>query len=378
MRNLAAATQDLVEFAVEDALVLVRPGQAGLFLLNSTSRFIWEMLRKGLSLTEIETALSDEFDIPKAQAANDLGTLLATWEETIWSADISQDPSSNDPAAMPEVQSAAVYDCIIHGRRFRLRISDPELEQEIRCRFDPLLAPDLSLTPESTFELTRDHAGYLLSGPHGVSHYSGVVTHARVGLIQEMVSMCFPERRWIAALHSAAVSGGGNKCILLCAASGGGKSTLTAALAANAKWAVLTDDLAFLDREKQEIATIPAAIMLRADTWPVLRPYVRDIDRYETHARLGEPVRYMPLRLSETAAPKVPEALVFLEFRLESHCSLECVSTFEALTRLNETRSWLDADPTSVPVFLKWLEAIPKWELTYGDLLKAAQAIDSI
>jgi len=210
-----------------------------------------------------------------------------------------------------------------------------------------------------------------------VSQYSDVVTHARVGLIQEIVSLCFPEKRWMAALHSAAVRRG-DECVLLSAASGGGKSTLTAALAADFGWDVLTDDLAFLDREKQEISTIPLAIMLRAESWRVLRPHVRDIDQYETHSRLGEPVRYMPMRLSQAHAPKTPDAIVFLEFRRESKAGLECVSTFEALLQLNDTQSWIDTDPNMVSVFLDWLNQIPKWKLTYGRIPEAAASIDLI
>ena len=377
MRNLAAAAHDLVEFGVDDGLVLVRPGRAGLFLLNSTSRYVWEMLRSGLTVRDIEFNLSDAFGVSREKAASDIAKLLANWEQTIWATEPSSASATNGRAHLSEVQSASVYDYIVHGRRFRFRISDADLEQEIRCRFAPLLAPELSLTPDSTFELTRDRSGYLVAGPHGVSQYSDVVTHARVGLIQEIVSLCFPEKRWMAALHSAAVRRG-DKCVLLSAASGGGKSTLTAALAADFGWDVLTDDLAFLDREKQEISTIPLAIMLRAESWRVLRPHVRDIDQYETHSRLGEPVRYMPMRLSQAHAPKTPDAIVFLEFRRESKVGLECVSTFEALLQLNDTQSWIDTDPNMVSVFLDWLNQIPKWKLTYGRIPEAAAAIDLI
>lgn len=365
-------TSDMASLPLGDGLVIARHGKQGVLLLNSTARLVWELLSSGLSRSETAQVISKHYGVEAEIVRRDIDLLAESWISAIRAAGDSDADVITD--SIEPTGPTKVLDCIIHNRSFRFLISDTALQEEVSIRFAPHAVSALD-RPQHVFELGRNEEGYIVRNGRQV-HRGTEVTQARIGLMQEVMSACFPGKRFIAALHAGAVYRD-DACLLLAAASGGGKSTLIAALSA-VGYSVLSDDLVFLDNEKLEVSGIPLGIMLRSGSWKVLEPLLPSLEQVSAQMRFGEPVRYFHPPGETVPDALKPSALVFLEFVPEEQLHLSRLDPFEALVRLNETRSWLETEPPYVQRFVSWIETISCWKVRYGDLEKALGAIEQL
>lgn len=362
-------------FSVDDGLVVLKSGQPGLLLLNATARGIWERLFAGLDASVIARQIATEYNAPLDLVARDVQEVIANWETVLTSASANNSEAMEQLGACMARGNAQEFVYNVYNRSFCFRIFDPDLAEEVTSRFAPHTSANQGRTADYVYELTRDENGYIVRSS-SLNERSEEVSQARIGLIQDIISVCLPDRRFIAALHAGAASQGG-RCLLFSARTGGGKSTLMAALGASG-YTILNDDLIFLDFDHLEISTFPLSIMLRQGSWDVLNPLLPQLRNIPLSMRFGEPVRFLQPEL--TAAPEsiAASALILLEFNANSRMELVPVSAFDALVQLNETNSWLDTEPSSVKRFLTWIQNVPRWKLRYSNLKNAIQQLQSI
>lgn len=361
-------------FPIDDSLVVVRAGQAGLLLLNTTSRRIWEMLYDGFDVTQIAAIIAADCGISHSLVERDIRNVVANWEISLGPTKLDASEGAEELANGPSSEPA-MYDYVIHGRHFRFLISDTDLEEEITLRFGAYASPLDGCKPDFVYELRRDLDGYIIRSSR-FSERASIVTEVRIGLVQDVLSACFPEKRFIAALHAAALHRDA-RCVLLCARTGGGKSTLAAALTASG-YSLLSDDLVFLDYNCLDISTIPLSIMLRSGSWNVLEPLLPRLKDVPISFRFGEPMRFLEPSVASVSEGVAPSVLIFLEFEPGEGMQLNELSSFDALVKLNETRSWVDTERHSVARFLSWIQNVPKWSLRYSNLNEALNKIQSL
>jgi hypothetical protein len=78
--------KDLVtrRIAGETVIVPVRSGMGDLtsiYTLNETGSFVWELIEKGVPYSQIAESLCGEYDVPPAEAMEDLSNFLESLRE---------------------------------------------------------------------------------------------------------------------------------------------------------------------------------------------------------------------------------------------------------------------------------------------------------
>ena len=90
-------------FSIDQHLILFRPTDQHLFILNQTARWIWQALGRGVSVAEIIQSLAAHFNLPPEDIEADIHTTLRTWLNQ------GLNPSSLNEAEEPlSVQPVAV------------------------------------------------------------------------------------------------------------------------------------------------------------------------------------------------------------------------------------------------------------------------------
>ncbi len=359
-------------FEFDDWLLLVSPGHEGLFLLNPMSRYIWEALLSGCDAAEIAESLSAAFSRDYGEVAADIEKTTREWEATVLSTEYDPTPDAVEPIAAVDYGEARTFDFRLYGHNFRLLISDPALQLEIEQRFSPFEVRDSEFTPEFSFELALTELGYTITNAQGFRALSNRWPGAaRVDLINALIGICFPGRKWLACLHAAALAKG-DRCVLLCAPSGGGKSTLAAAMMA-CGFKLITDDLAYLDSQDLKVAGLPLALMLRAGSWSALTPVFPELSDLSVHEREGTAVRFLHSRYAETASSAQAEAIFFLNYQEGVDVELKPISNVDALVHIDQTSSWVDHSAERLPAFLRWLQGVTKYQLSYSNTADAVR-----
>jgi hypothetical protein len=64
---------------LDDGLLLARPADDRLFLLNGSARFMWEMLIDGVAESKVPRLLAARYGIDVAQARKDFKKMLRRW-----------------------------------------------------------------------------------------------------------------------------------------------------------------------------------------------------------------------------------------------------------------------------------------------------------
>jgi hypothetical protein len=67
---------DVAAQRVQDEVVLVNLTTNAIYTLNRTGARAWELLEEGRSPGEVESALAEEFDVPRDDVASELHDLL--------------------------------------------------------------------------------------------------------------------------------------------------------------------------------------------------------------------------------------------------------------------------------------------------------------
>ncbi len=373
------AVRRVREFPLGDRLVLTNPGSPRLYLLNESARYIWEGFREGQSSEQIAADMADEFGIDAATAARDTRAALACWRGGILAETAPAAPLTGTESweALCDRASYAPFSraYVVNGRRVRLVLRDSALARYFAPRLDPMRCADQEPSPASVIDLFPDgNEAFVFRDRTCVA--AEALEAGRFSVLEQMIRIGWPETEWSAFLH-AGVAASGESCVVFPAATGSGKSTLSAALA-HAGLQLLTDDMAALHGPSGFTAAAPCAVQVRAGSWPVLRSRFSGLDDLPVFETMGRQVRFLPLATLQPPPAIRARALVFTRFSTVSNTESRTVSTWDALRRMEEIGFWITPHPDSAPGFLEWLDAIPKFQLTYSNLDEAVTFLGSM
>ncbi len=368
------ACPTLWQFPLGDGLVVARGDVEGLFLLNSTSRFLWEQFNGGADLPQTVEKFAARYGVPERLAQQDIEATLDGWSQGLLSgAQVNGIPNVRH---CPQPNGDALeINCVVNGRGFRVFLDPGELVEEIAPRLAPVavshLPPDI---PFLTFNLTFNQAD---KGDRVFVFRDGLciaeedsAPRARAILLQEIAVHCDAGRESSAILHAGAC-GTASDCVILAGATHAGKSTLCAALMAGGLYCY-SDDSAVLDRQFR-ISGMPFPLTLRESSWPVLDSrFPSFIDRAPVHRRAGCTVRFLPSNLPSNSSPAAtPRALVFVDYRPGASSALEPVTPFEALLGLRQCGFWVEHNHDRIAGFLGWIGLLDSYRLTYSRIDEA-------
>ena len=128
----------LWQFALGEELVVARQDIQGLFLLNSTARFVWEELSRGAETAEIVPNFVARYGVPESLARRDVDATLASWSQCLLSSASGNGrrhgtcPSVPDPFGSGS--SFVEINCVLNGRGFRVLLEPGDLVEEIAPR----------------------------------------------------------------------------------------------------------------------------------------------------------------------------------------------------------------------------------------------------
>ncbi len=304
-------------------------------------------------------------------ATRDLDSLLSNWRN--YFEDSSADTSAFGNAALPRSLPHQVVDFQLRASRIRLRIHEPELVDEVLPRLESLRSSNHG-DPDSVFDLWQNEGTTCLARGRQIIASEENPNAIRSILLQEMVRCTEKTRKWNAILHAGAC-GIGDSCVLIAGQSHSGKTTLSAALMASGL-KFYCDDSAALSEEDGRISPMPFRMMVREGSWKVLHTKYPEVLSSPVFRRWGQNVRFVdPLASQLAASPGLATALVFVSYSPEHELSLNPISPFEALLKLQESGFWVEHEKQSISRFLAWLQKIPAFTLAYSDLDAAISAV---
>ena len=360
------------DFEFGEARVIARPDVHGLFLLNETATFIWRHHGKGVSADSLARLFSREFSIPMSQAAHDIEATLTGWSSGLLSNLLS---TTEIPAGVRTAESS-----------FRARFSrnyslgqicvglaagDEEIAAEIEPRLAHLECGDQSCAV--TFQLLKDNDRIKLIKDGMFLAEAPEVNAARAILFLELTGVAHPEADWLTALHAGAC-GTSAACVIMPADTNAGKTTLTAALM-HSGLHFLSDDSAAIDRHTLRVAPMPFALMVREGSWPILASRFPELVSAPIFERNGWRVRFLAPPENKLGAGVPAKCLLFIEYRPGAPTSLESLTPFEGLLRLQKSGFWVPHNRESLAAFLSWIQSIPAYHAVYSDLDEATALV---
>jgi hypothetical protein len=370
---------DTCHFPVGDNLVLTSRGSSRLYLLNESARYIWERHRRAASSEQIAARLARRYGIDLATARSDVAAALESWRDTILREPAQ--PTATAPGRSWDSLRTRASDApdsgdyIVNGSAIRLVLWDRSLASDFGPRLEPLRLAGQGSTPAIVVDVFVDGAEAFVFRDRQCQAAESPAA-VRFSVLEQMIRIGWPETHWTAFLHAGVVSCG-DACVVFPAVTGSGKSTLAAALA-HAGFDLLTDDMAAVHGPSGSMAAVPLAVQLRAGSWPVLRSRFSAIDDLPIFERSGQKLRFMPLAAQQPPETARYRAVLFTQFVEGAEMASEPVSTWDALCRMDATGFWITPDENSTRAFLSWLEAIPKFQLTYSDLDGAVKFIRTL
>ncbi len=354
--------------------VLAGPDFDGLYLLNLSAAFIWRHRRLGLSPDQISVRLAGTFQLPEEIARRDVSVALDQWSEAF--PHTSSGPGQCPPPEFAQTAhpvASTVYGW--KGKQFRVVLASPELDAEITPRLLELRAPHSE--PDFTFRLTTSEDLIYLHCDEEFISAEVNVSAARAILLQEIVRRTHTlptPRHWLSLLHAGAC-GNDSACVVFPAASHSGKTTLAAVLMQSGL-NFYADDSVALDKETLQIPAMPFALAVREGSWPLLASRFPGFSQLPVTERFGQQVRFIYPSVHPTSAAAA--ALVFTRYAPGGALSIEPLDTLQALVHLTESGFWVERQRESIRAFLAWLESLPCFYVTYGDVDAAAEFISSL
>ncbi len=357
----------------DGGLVLVRPAERRLCLLNGSGAAVWRLYHGEGSVERAADLLAVAYGIGSEEAAAAVESSLAEWRSAGF-----LDParpvrdrvegSLPRPLPAPSSRQGTERSYRLGACSFRILYGAAGLEDFVHPRLEHLSAASLPGAPR--IEIYAAGEGAIVSGTGGWDETAD--GSEAIGLVfRRIVEILHPGARWIAHLHAAAVGVGG-ATLLLPGAKGAGKSTLTAALV-HAGAAYLSDDVVFLD-DLCRAVSLPVRLALKEGSWKVVGELFPALGRESVSALRSAPVRYLdpsPEAGTCEALPRPVRAIVFPRFLPGSAASLRPVPPGEALLRLVDDRAWLSWEEEDIGAWTRWLTEVPAYSLEYSTLPEA-------
>jgi hypothetical protein len=361
------------QFPLEEALVLARPEIPGLFLLNPTSKQIWFAYEQGVPFHSLAQQFAVEFNISVSQAAHDIHATLDNWSEVLLSRDMSGEESdANLPNfSVTNLKPSFAAQYRLNEKWLRLEISDEEFVEEMLPRLAHLPSDDQP--PAATFQIARIDGQLKLFRDGNFFAEESESSAARALLLQELARAAQPAADWLTILHAGAC-GNESACVVMPADTNVGKTTLTAALM-HSGLRYLSDDSAAVDRHTMRVAPMPFALMVREGSWRVLATRFPGLASAPIFERNGWRVRFLAPLDNDLSSGVPAKCLLFIKFEPGAATSLEPVTPFESLLRLQKSGFWVAHDRESIAAFLSWIQSIPAYQAVYSDLDEATALV---
>jgi len=360
--------------------VLLNRRDSTLCLLNPTATQVYQLLSAGLSEPEAVAWLHAEYGVPAEIVSRDVSGLLLEWRRAglLRSGD---DGAAGEGADNGELVPARR---VSTGCRRVYRVFEACLEVRYEtAALEEQTHPGLAhleyrgpVQPAHELDVYRDAEGVVVGGDGIEVARTADAANARSLVIGQLAMRSFPECELLGVLHAAAVADGPG-CVVLPGPAGTGKSTLVAALDA-AGLIVLTDDCVPVAAGEGLVYPFPVALMLREGSWPLLDSRCPALAATPTCLHGGAKVRYLPP--TEPASPRAgapPKRLVFPRYAPGSDTHVTDLAAGEALARLLAADVWLKRPltPARASEFVRWVDALPALELTFGALDEAVAVV---
>ncbi|MGH6900291.1 MAG: PqqD family peptide modification chaperone [Geminicoccaceae bacterium] len=355
--------------------------------LDAAGRRLWEALQTGCTVDDLIAASVQEGNLPADVARANIARALGSWR-ALGLIDPSAPEPEPAPVAMPVVARPVgrapeldqVYLAGDHPVRVRCddRVLAGVVETACRsCRVGD--APGARATvdvieQDGWFAVRAD--GAELARTDDLTRNRALARHRCLTALLETARA---SRRWLGILHASAVSADG-RCVVLCGAKGSGKSTLATALVA-AGAGFVTDDYAPLEQASWLVWPVPYAPGIKRGSWRPLRRRYPDLYARPVHRLAGLQIRYLDLdgaRMAPLHRGLPVEALVFPRYQAGAVLEQQRMTPAEALVGLCHARSMLDRRPEVLAETLRWVESVPAYRVSYGELDSAVERVWSL
>jgi hypothetical protein len=351
--------------------------------LDSAGRSLWEALQAGCTVDELVEASVLEGDLPVGAARSNITQTLASWRD-LGLIKSEADANGCAPPALPVAGlapwpdgGAAALDAVYRpgDHPVRVRCNDELLAGIIdaachSCRVAHAddLTPAVEVIKQGGTVVVRAGGAVLSRADDPTPNYA----LARHRCLTALLEIARQPRRWLGILHASVIAVDG-ACLVFPGARGSGKSTLAAALVASGA-DLVTDDYAPLEQATWHIWPVPYAPGIKRGSWRTLRRYYPDLYQLPVHRLAGLQIRYLDLdaaRMAPLDRGLPVAALVFPYYRAGAALESAELTSAEAFAELCHARSMLDRQPDVLAETLRWIETLPAYRLTYGNLDRA-------
>ncbi len=372
-------------FPLEKHLVIFRPTDNRLFLLNPTAGWIWQATAAGMDTAEITELLAEQYSVPGEEIIRDVRATMAQWQNQGLDpaqpevtpenpADIETDavPTTSIPAD----QQISFQQSFIYGQNsFTLAV----YPQELTSAFAPLIntLPPLNGEADISITIFKENNDYIIVKNQQELERTPMENIAVGRVLQAMVEFGYPDTTWMAYIHASA-GALGRHGVIFPAIGGSGKSTLMAALC-RCGWTYWGDDTVPLDIGGKAGA-MHLNQCIKSGSWEVLKRYYPDIEKLPVYNRYDKTVRYLPTGLTLTAfkKPLPVHKLIFPCYSANCDQSIEPISAVQALQFLIDSQTWISPDPAHAETMINWISTIPSFTLKYHDLDWAAENLKKL
>lgn len=367
-------------FPLENHLIVFRPADKRIFILNPTAGWIWQSISEGMAPDTIAHLLAEQFALTPEQTGEDVQATLDNWAEM----DLHPSLPDKENDTQATVQKEVLPDCTLPSAdsvtqlfHFHYGQSDFTLlvyNKELADFFTPLLSSLATVDPKTEnvqmnvqIHVYPEKEKYVVAC-NGTELERTTQVHEAVGrVVQTLIEEGFPETDWMAFIHAAAGSLRGNGYIFP-AIGGSGKTTLMAALAQSG-WDYWADDTVPLDCNGRAGA-VPLNHCIKSGSWEVLAPYCPTLAEQPVYQRYNREVRYLPVSPEVTDFKETMEVqgLIFPNYTEDGEQSLQPISAVQALQFIVDSQTWISPDPIHAEKMIHWISTIPAYRLEYNSL----------
>jgi hypothetical protein len=332
------------------------------------------LIGSGQAEDDLILEFAQVWGIPHSRARKDIQSLLTQWrlqnllatgEKPIASVASEQQLIEDHHRTSPSLWESE-WTCTIRGTTIAFAC-DKEF---------PLIRPMLlhletpGVEPKANIELRSAASGEMVLVSNGAERVRTRDQALLVGGLWQAILECiYPNAKWLAIIHGAAVARHG-KALALVGPSGSGKTTLTAGLIRHG-FDYFADDLVAVMAPHRTVAPWPLPLSIKPGSFDLIAPFCPGLTKAQSYRTKGVDARLLiPASSNWDLEPVRLSSLAFLSFRDGASPALRRISRFQAIERLLKDRIWIGNPITvdRITALLDWLRVTPAYVCGYGTL----------